>query len=310
MPQTEAAPHDDPAALATAFHHSPIRGRAPFRTGTAFAAAVADYVPPPSTLAVWYLGQESVIWKVADGQGAASTVWIDPYLAAHPARRYPPLCAPEEVRRADAVLITHEHGDHLDPFTCAGIARACPEAIFVAPPVCGPALRAAGIPAARIRTPRTGEPLTLPPWEFTSVPCAHETLDFDPVRGHRWTGYVATAHGLAAYHAGDSVACDALLAALHPWIGRLDLAMLPINGADHFRRRENCIGNFTFREAAEIAARLDASLTVPMHYDLFYGYNDERPAHFVDFIYDRTPYLPAAVMAPGQRLLIPARATV
>ena len=302
--QTPDAAGPDVAAAAAAFHRSPVRGRVARASGEAFAQSVAAYLPPPGTLAVWYLGQESVVWKIAGPDGAASTIWIDPYLSANPARRYPPFCAPEEVRAADAVLISHEHLDHLDPFSCAGIARSCPSAVFVAPPVCRPLLLDAGVPAERVRTPRTGEPLGLGPWEIVSVPCAHEEVDFDPGRGHRWTGYVATAHGLACYHAGDSVACDELLAALRPWIGRLHLAMLPINGRDYFRRRENCLGNFTFREAAEIAARLDASLTVPMHYDLFHGYNDERPAHFVDYVYDKTPYLPIAVMAPGQRLLV------
>jgi L-ascorbate metabolism protein UlaG (beta-lactamase superfamily) len=296
------------AAEAVAFHRSPVRGRVAPRSGRAFVDAVASFTPPPGTLAVWYLGQESVIWKVTGADGAASTLWIDPYLSPNPARRYPPFCAPEEVRDAEAVLITHEHADHLDPFTCGGIARNCPTAVFVAPAVCRPMLLRAGVPEERVRTPHTGEPIRLGPWKVVSVPCAHEEVDFEPSRGHRWTGYIASAHGLACYHAGDGVACDELLAALRPWIGRLDLAMLPINGRDYFRRREDCFGNFTFREAAEIAARLDAGLTVPMHYDLFHGYNDERPAHFVDYVYDKTPYLPIAVMAPGQRLLVAPRA--
>jgi L-ascorbate 6-phosphate lactonase len=294
---------------AAAFRRAPAQGRAPRRTGAAFAASVAEFRPPAGTLAVWYLGQESVIWQVADPRGRTSTLWIDPYLSPHPGRRYPPLCAPHEVRAAEAVLVTHEHVDHLDPATCGGIAHACPEAVFVAPPACRQRLLAAGVPEERVRTPRTGEGVRLGPWEVVPVPAAHEEVDDDPVRGHRWTGYLASAAGLHCYHAGDTVACDELLAALFPWVGRLDLAMLPINGRDYFRRHEDCIGNFTFREAAEVAVRLDAALTVPMHYDLFHGYNDERPAHFVDYIYDRAPYLPIAVMAPGQRLLLTPRGT-
>ena len=288
---------------AAAFTALQRQGKSARRSGADFVDEVRAFAPPAGVLAVWYMGQESVIWKAG-----ASAVWIDPYLTPNGARRYPPFCTPEEVREAaDVVLITHEHSDHLDGRSCAGIAKASPAAVFVAPPICGPMLRDAGIAPDRIRTPRTGEPLQVGPWRFTTVPCAHEEVDFTPERGHRWTGYIAEVGGGTYYHAGDTVACDELLAALLPWVERLDLAMLPINGRDYFRRAGDILGNFTFREAAELAMRLAAGLTVPMHYDLFHQMNDERPAHFVDYIYDKTPYLPIAVMAPGQRLLVGKR---
>ncbi len=295
----------DPQARqdAAAFVASPVQGRAAPLAGPAFVAAIAGFAPPADMLAVWYLSQESVVWKAG-----GMTVWIDPYLVPGGARRYPPLAAPEEVTCADAILITHEHSDHLDPATCAGIAAASPGARFIAPPCCGPLLVDAGIPSARILTPGVGEPVRLGTWTVTSVPCAHETIDWTPERGHRWTGYIAEVQGAGAYyHAGDTVACSELLAALRPWIGRLDLAMLPINGRDYFRNAHDILGNLTFREAAELAMRLDAGLTIPMHYDLFHRINEERPAHFLDYVYDKTPYLPVAVMAPGQRVLVARR---
>jgi L-ascorbate 6-phosphate lactonase len=288
---------------AAAFVQSPRRGRTPRRTGADFVADVAACAVPPGMLAVWYLGQESVIWKAG-----GSTVWIDPYLSAAAGRRYPPLCAPGDVTAADLVLITHEHADHLDPATCAGIAAASPGARFVAPPCCAPLLREAGVPDGRVATPATGETAAFGPWRITPVPAAHEQPDWEPGRGHRFVGYVGECDGLACYHAGDTTAADEVLAALLPWVGRLDLAMLPINGRDYFRLAANCIGNFTFREAAEVAVRLDPALTVPLHFDLFHGWNDERPGHFVDYLFDRAPYLPAAVMAPGQRLFLGRRA--
>lgn len=291
-----------PSAAAAAFTALPRQGRAARSSGPAFVEEVRRFTPPEGTLAVWYMGQESVIWK-----SAAGTVWIDPYLSPNPARRYGPFCAATDVRNAaDVVLITHEHSDHLDPQSCAGIAQASPGARFIAPPICGPRLRDAGIDGERILTPTTGEPVAVGEWRFTSVPCAHEEIDYTPERGHRWTGYIAEVGGGTYYHAGDTLACDELLAALLPWANRLDLAMLPINGRDYFRRAGDILGNFTFREAAEVALRLSPGLTVPMHYDLFHQMNDERPAHFVDYIYDKAPYLPIAVMAPGQRLLVEA----
>lgn len=296
-------PTSEEKQAAQAFVQLPLQGKAARSTGAAFVAEVRGFVPPAGVLAVWYLAQESVIWKAG-----GVTVWIDPFLADMKSRRYPPLCAPEDVvDAADVVLITHEHLDHLHQPSCAGIAKASPGAVFVAPPICGPMLLEAGIAAERILTPRTGEPVARGRWRFTPVPGAHETVDYTPERGHRWVGYVGEVDGGAYYHAGDTVACDELLAALLPWAGRLDLAMLPINGRDYFRLAGSTIGNFTFREAAEAAMRLGPGLTVPMHYDLFWQNNDERPAHFVDYVFDKAPYLPIAVMAPGQRLLVGRR---
>ncbi len=289
--------------LAARLLRAPLQGVVPRRTGPEFVAEVAAFSPPAGTLAVWFLGQESVVWKAG-----GVTAWIDPYLSANPARRFDPLCAPQDVVAADLVLITHEHSDHLDPRTCAGIATAAPDCRFVAPPCCRSMLERAGIAPARILTPHTGEPQPLGSWRVTSVPAAHETVDWNDERGHRWTGYLVEVDGAGAYyHAGDTVICPEMLAALAPWTGRLELAMLPINGRDYFRNAHDILGNLTFREAAELAARLGAGVTVPLHYDLFHRVNEERPAHFLDYVYDKYPFLPTAVLAPGQLLLVPRR---
>ncbi len=296
-------PTEDVQRAADAFVDRPVQGQTAPLTGAALVSSIAGCSPPPDVLAVWFLSQESVVWKAG-----GLTVWIDPYLVHDPHRRYAPLVQPTEVTCADLVLITHEHLDHLDPVTCAGIADASPQARFVAPPCCRPLLLGAGIAQTRILTPHTGDALRLGTWTVTSVPSAHETVDWTPERGHRWTGYIAQVDGAGAYyHAGDTIACPELLAALWPWVGRLDLAMLPINGHDFFRTHRGVLGNLTFREAAELAMRLDAALTVPMHYDLYHRTNEERPGNFVDYIFDKAPYLPVAVMAPGQRLLLPRR---
>lgn len=280
----------------------PLHGTGPSLTGTDLVQSVLAFQPPAETVACWYMSQASVIWK-----GGGQTAWIDPYLRVDGRRRYPPLCRPEEITGADLVLITHEHSDHLDPTTCAGIATASPSAVFVAPPICEAPLVAAGVPKARIRTPRTGETLRVGNWRVVPTPAAHEEVDIIPGMGHRFVGYIAEVDGMLLYHAGDTMACDELAAALLPFVDRLDLAMLPINGRDYFRRSKNILGNFTFREAAELAMRLGPGVTVPLHFDLFRGNNDEWPGHFVDYLHDRAPYLPIAVLAPGQRLLVTRR---
>ncbi len=67
----------------------------------------------PSEAAVWYLGCNGAVIKAGDG----TTIFIDPYLGTgdppRTVRSIPVPFAPTDIRQADAVLITHEHTDHL-----------------------------------------------------------------------------------------------------------------------------------------------------------------------------------------------------
>ncbi|WP_410511878.1 MBL fold metallo-hydrolase [Paenibacillus sp. BR2-3] len=73
---------------------------------------------PYGCLAVWFLGQESVIIK-----GDGVTVYIDPYVSHNPDRNYPAPIAPEDITHADVCLITHDHDDHLDVGTIPLLRR-------------------------------------------------------------------------------------------------------------------------------------------------------------------------------------------
>jgi L-ascorbate 6-phosphate lactonase len=68
----------------------------------------------PDGLAVWYLGCNGFILKSSGG----TTLYIDPYLGTgdppRTVRMIPVPFNPRDVTEADAVLITHEHSDHLD----------------------------------------------------------------------------------------------------------------------------------------------------------------------------------------------------
>lgn len=72
---------------------------------------IATTTPAPLTL--WYLGCNGLVLKAADG----TTVFVDPYLGTgdppRTVRMIPVPFDPTAIQRADAVLITHEHTDHL-----------------------------------------------------------------------------------------------------------------------------------------------------------------------------------------------------
>jgi L-ascorbate metabolism protein UlaG (beta-lactamase superfamily) len=112
---------------------------------------------------------------------------------------------------------------------------------------------------------------------------------------HRYLGYVLDDGVARVYHAGDTIVYDGQverLRALH-----VDVALLPINGRDHFREQAGIVGNMDHREAARLAADAGVDVLVPMHYDTFAS-NLGYPAHLVDVVRRDHPSL--AVLVPSR----------
>lgn len=67
----------------------------------------------PDGVAIWYLGCNGFVLKASDG----TTILIDPYLGTgdppRTVRMIPVPFDPEEINEADALLVTHEHTDHV-----------------------------------------------------------------------------------------------------------------------------------------------------------------------------------------------------
>lgn len=276
------------------------------RTPERLMDEIRGTLPPFGCVAVWFFGQESVAIK-----GSRTVVHIDPfysnYLEVRGVKRaYPALLKPESITIADYCLITHEHEDHLDPWTLKVMAEQCPEALFMAPVSCRSKLESCGIRPERIIDALTGEWIELEGIGgerigIKPVPAAHEELETTGGdRAHRYVGYLLDINGVRVYHAGDTVVYPGfpeMLAA-----EAIDLGMLPINGRDYFRTSRGIVGNMNVREAAELADRVRMDMVIPLHYDLFAG-NSEKPGNFVQELYERYPDQKCHVMARGERFI-------
>ena len=95
----------------------------------------------------------------------------------------------------------------------------------------------------------------------------------------RFVGYVLELDGVTLYHAGDTLVTDAVVAALEPL--SVDVALLPVNGRTYFREQADLAGNMDARDAVALAARIGASVLIPIHWDLFEG-NTEHPGRAAD----------------------------
>ena len=226
--------------------------------------------PPEAGVELTWLGQAGFVLR-----DARATLLVDPFLSPHPDRLVPPPDAPEAFSGIDAVLVTHEHLDHLDAGACRGLAAASPEAVFLAPrPITGQ-LAGLGIDHSRIVAMQPGDEGRAAAARVDAVPACHGIHPADAYSlGHeqsggdvRFLGYVIEIGGVRVYHAGDTIDFDGLAADLQRL--RVEVAMVPINGRSAEREAADIVGNLDPSEAVGLAAAAGARAAIPMHYDMF-----------------------------------------
>jgi L-ascorbate 6-phosphate lactonase len=187
---------------------------------------------------------------------------IDPYLSDSVfkseglARLVPPACAPEELK-ADLVICTHDHLDHLDEETLKCLDAAT--TVFCGPSSCTTHFKSMGIPPARIRSLDRGASLDWSGARIDAVFAAHTP---DSI------GVAVTLDSSSIYFSGDSQYDPRLAGAA---AGRkIDILVCCINGR---------LGNMNCAEAAALAKELKAKTAVPCHYGMFKE-NTEDPQKF------------------------------
>ncbi len=258
----------------------------------------------PSSMAIWGMGQMGVGIKTPQTmlyvdlclsdmlREQFAEVWV---------RAYDPPVQPAEVNNADYYLITHDHGDHLDPVTIAPIVKAAPHTKYVATGWCVETLLGLGISEDNIIVPKPFEPLQLPDSDvtITAIPAAHYEKTYDDEKGYRWFGYFIEANGVTFYHAGDTIIYEDYIETLkkfpHP-----DVAMLPVNGRDYYREVEGpAIGNLMPVEAARLASDLGWDVLIIGHNDLF-PFNKIPFSHIIDALETVAPLQKYKVLQPGE----------
>lgn len=219
-------------------------------------------------LAVFWLGQASFVFK---GPGGV-TVAVDPYFSdiverlAGWRRLWDPPFPPERLR-ADIVVYTHDHIDHLDPVAAPIIAAAQRETVFVGPPSCADRLRRLGIASERIVTLARGEAKVVRGVPMRAVPADHKPPgDPEPhaIGIHMLIG------GVSVYQTGDTIYSIEVLEAARS-LGPLDLLVVPING------------NYAVMnplDAALFTQALAPIHVIPCHFGMF-ATNTADPYQFV-----------------------------
>ena len=219
-----------------------------------FAEEVAEFTVPSGSAAVFWLGGGSVVFKSASGK----IVYVDPYLTDYCERalnlkRLVPRPLDISKVKADIIVITHGHQDHLDADAIPELARAC-DAVFVAPPSCREEMRGLGIEGDRFVSIARHEARTV-----NGVPLTATYADHRHPRGPEpdAIGIIADLDGIKAYVVGDSIYTIALLDNKRYAV---DLMCVPINGL---------YGNMNYVDAAFYSEDMSPEVVIPIHYGMF-----------------------------------------
>ena len=193
---------------------------------------------------MWTYGGVRVHWLGHDSfvlQGS-KTVILDPFKA-------------KGSYRADVLLISHEHHDHLSEEDIRAFSG--PSTVLVAPRQCEDALRKFSQPK-RIVEP--GQSMDLAGVKVEAIPAYNLNKFREPgkvfhPKEDKKVGYIVTLDGVRFYHAGDSDATPEMKAVV------ADVALLPVSGTYVM----------TAEEAAEAAKAMKVKVIVPMHFNKIVG---------------------------------------
>lgn len=226
---------------------------------------------------ITWIGQAGFLFKYKD-----KIIIIDPYLSDFLSKKYKNMLfphirlmnipiKPHDITNIDFLLCTHAHSDHMDPETITILSEKNPEVKIMVP--------AAELEEAINRGAKPQQIIQMNDAKLISleseikimgIAAAHENIKVNKKGEHHFLGYLIDFGGVRIYHSGDCTPYDGLVLKLKEL--KIDLALLPINGRDEYRLKNNIAGNFKISEVIDICKSSKIKTLMVHHFGMF-AYN-------------------------------------
>lgn len=265
--------------------------------GTWLNEEIEEEVVAPGTVAMWWLGCTGLWVKTPGDANISIDFWcgngkrtkkVKDMLAGHQmanmcgGRKLQPnlrasmfVMDPFAVKKVDAVLATHYHGDHMDPNYAAAVLRNVEAKVpFIGPKKSVETWIKWGVPADRCVTVRPGDSIKIKDMEIIALDsfdrtCLVTTDGYVDIRGvcptdmdDKSVNYLIKTPGGNIYHSGDSH--YSIYFAKHGKDYDIDVALGSYG--------ENPIGiadKMTSIDILRMAEALRCKVVIPVHYDVW-----------------------------------------
>ena len=221
---------------------------------------------PTSGLRVTWFGHSSALLEVDGARILTDPIWSEragPVSFAGPKRFYPPTIALADLPPVDAVVISHDHWDHLDMGTVRALGRT--EARFVVPLGIGAHLERWGVRADRITELDWWGTTEVAGVRLHATPARHQSGRLNPSgRQTLWAGWAVVGPEHRAWYSGDSGFHDGL-DEIGRRLGPFDVALVESGQYDDHWPDVH----YGPELAVEAARRVRAEVMVPVHWALF-----------------------------------------
>jgi len=220
-------------------------------------------------------------FQITSGKG--KIIIIDPWLTDNPLAS----CKAEDITKADFLLVTHDHFDHIAD--AAQILKATGATLIGMPETVGRLKEEAGVPDSQIvfgTGMNIGGTVSSNGIAITMTQAFHSSQTGSPA------GYlIRLEDGYTVYHAGDTGIFSSMK--LLGELFHIDLALLPIGGV------------FTMdpKQASVAAKLLGTNTVIPMHYKTF-PILEQDTSSFTEIMRKEASGIEVVVLDPGEEYIV------